>query len=111
MLIYDKIRVTGFFPPCNTLPSLLFQSDAIASSESMRITPSLRSQKGQAWSKLTTTFEWWEVEIVFRINGRGRVGADGLVSTDNLRFYVTTCLVASHSLQYHNWDDDAGCKW
>ena len=50
----------------------------------MRITPSLRSQKGQSWSKYITSFDWWEVEIIFRINGRGRVGADGLA------FWYTT---------------------
>ena len=52
--------------------------DAIASEESVRITPSLRSQKGSIWSKLATTFDWWEVEIQFRVTGRGRIGADGL---------------------------------
>jgi hypothetical protein len=53
-------------------------SDAIASQESVRITPSLRSQKGSIWSKLGATFDWWEVEVHFRVTGRGRVGADGL---------------------------------
>ncbi len=52
--------------------------DAIASQESVRITPSLRSQKGSIWSKLGTAFDWWEVEIHFRVTGRGRIGADGL---------------------------------
>lgn len=54
--------------------------DAIASEESVRITPSLRSQKGQIWTKNPTNFEWWEVDVVFRVTGRGRIGADGLVS-------------------------------
>lgn len=52
--------------------------NAIASEESVRITPSLRSQKGQIWTKNPTNFEWWEVEFVFRVTGRGRIGADGL---------------------------------
>ena len=52
--------------------------DAIASEESVRITPSLRSQKGMIWSRLQTSFDWWEVEINFRVTGRGRIGADGL---------------------------------
>ena len=30
------------------------------------------------WSKQPTSFDWWEVEIQFRVTGRGRVGADGL---------------------------------
>ena len=25
-----------------------------------------------------STFDWWEVEIQFRVTGRGRIGADGL---------------------------------
>merc|ERR1712141_943320 len=52
---------------------------AIASEESVRITPSLRSQKGMIWSRLATSnFDWWEVELQFRVTGRGRIGADGL---------------------------------
>lgn len=58
--------------------------DAIASSESVRVAPSLRSQKGAIWTKNPTNFDWWEVEIVFRVTGRGRIGADGLA------FWYTT---------------------
>jgi mannose-binding lectin 1 len=58
--------------------------DAIASSESIRIAPSLRSQKGAVWTKAKTTFDWWEVDVAFRISGRGRIGADGLA------FWYTT---------------------
>lgn len=58
--------------------------DAIASSESVRVAPSLRSQKGAVWTKQKTNFEWWEVDIAFRISGRGRIGADGLA------FWFTT---------------------
>lgn len=58
----------------------LFYVDAIASEENLRITPSLKSQKGRMWSKMQTGFDWWEVELVFRVTGRGRIGADGLVS-------------------------------
>jgi len=35
---------------------------------------------GAIWTKEQTKFDWWTVEIIFRINGRGRIGADGLVS-------------------------------
>jgi len=62
----------------NEVPFWTYSGNAIASAESLRITPSLRSQKGQAWAKRATEFDWWEVELVFRITGRGRVGADGL---------------------------------
>ncbi|KAK2168905.1 hypothetical protein LSH36_13g07022 [Paralvinella palmiformis] len=70
---------------------------AIASDESIRITPSLRSKKGvtllpqllnnfmsfmqytgHVWGKNKVTFDSWDAEIVFRVNGRGRIGADGL---------------------------------
>jgi len=51
---------------------------AIASDESIRITPSLRSKKGQVWSKTKSTSENFELEVTFRVSGRGRIGADGL---------------------------------
>lgn len=50
----------------------------------MRVAPSLRSQKGAIWTKSPTNFDWWEVEIQFRVTGRGRLGADGLA------FWYTT---------------------
>lgn len=34
---------------------------------------------GQIWTSSPTNFDWWEVELVFRVTGRGRIGADGLV--------------------------------
>lgn len=61
-----------------------FFLDAIASGEMVRLAPSLKSQKGAIWTKTKTDFEWWEVDIVFRISGRGRIGADGLA------FWYTT---------------------
>ena len=61
-----------------TVPFWTYDGNAIASEEMVRITPSLRSKKGSVWTKTKTNFEWWEVELVFRVNGRGRIGADGL---------------------------------
>ncbi|XP_026470091.1 protein ERGIC-53-like [Ctenocephalides felis] len=61
-----------------TVPFWEYGGNAIASSENVRIAPSLRSQKGAIWTKSKTNFDWWNVEIVFRITGRGRIGADGL---------------------------------
>jgi mannose-binding lectin 1 len=93
-----------------SVPFWQYSGNAIASDESVRITPSLRSQKGQMWTKHKTDFDWyilqcdywtfhecshsnfgnvcvyeivcfncrWEVELVFRVTGRGRIGADGL---------------------------------
>jgi Legume-like lectin family len=34
---------------------------------------------GSVWSKEVNTHEDWEAEVVFRVSGRGRIGADGLV--------------------------------
>lgn len=36
---------------------------------------------GYMWTKNAVTFDWWEVEMNFRVSGSGRVGADGLVCT------------------------------
>ncbi|XP_058832587.1 protein ERGIC-53 [Topomyia yanbarensis] len=67
-----------------TVPFWEYGGNAIASSENVRIAPSLRSQKGAIWTKHKTAFDWWEVDIVFRVSGRGRIGADGLA------FWYTT---------------------
>lgn len=61
-----------------SVPFWEYGGNAIASSDNVRVAPSLKSQKGAIWSKSKTTFDWWEVEIVFRVAGRGRLGADGL---------------------------------
>uniref|UniRef100_A0A1B6D2N9 L-type lectin-like domain-containing protein n=1 Tax=Clastoptera arizonana TaxID=38151 RepID=A0A1B6D2N9_9HEMI len=61
-----------------TVPFWQYGGNAIASAQNVRVAPSLRSQKGAIWSKLKTSFNWWEVELVFRVSGRGRIGADGL---------------------------------
>ena len=42
---------------------------------------------GLIWNKIATEFDNWEVELTFKIAGRGRVGADGLVSFDNAHTY------------------------
>ncbi|XP_012343117.1 LOW QUALITY PROTEIN: protein ERGIC-53 [Apis florea] len=62
-----------------SVPFWEYGGNAIASAENVRVAPSLRSQKGAIWAKHpVTSFEWWEVELIFRITGRGRIGADGL---------------------------------
>jgi len=61
-----------------SVPFWQYDGNAIASAENVRITPSLRSQKGRIWSKDMTNFDWWEVDLTFRVTGRGRIGADGL---------------------------------
>ncbi|XP_011154814.1 protein ERGIC-53 isoform X2 [Harpegnathos saltator] len=61
-----------------SVPFWEYGGNAIASAENVRVAPSLRSQKGAIWAKQPTNFDWWEVNIVFRVTGRGRIGADGL---------------------------------
>lgn len=60
------------------VPFWEYGGNAIASDDMVRITPSLRSKKGFAWTKYKSNFEWWEVEIWLRVTGRGRLGADGI---------------------------------
>jgi len=50
---------------------------AIPSEDQIRITPSLKDQKGGLWAKTVTEKEFWEVEVFLKISGRGRVGGDG----------------------------------
>lgn len=66
------------------MPFWDYGGNAIASADNVRIAPSLKSQKGAIWTKSQTKFEWWTVEINFRVSGRGRIGADGLA------FWYTT---------------------
>lgn len=61
------------------LEHLVFFIDAIPSADQIRITTSLKSQKGSVWTKNKSIFDNWEVEVTFRVTGRGRIGADGLV--------------------------------
>lgn len=58
--------------------------DAIPSADQVRITPSLRSQKGSVWTKNKVNFNSWEAEVTFRVSGRGRMGADGLVRSGDV---------------------------
>ncbi|XP_051955724.1 protein ERGIC-53-like [Xyrauchen texanus] len=60
------------------IPFWVHTGNAIPSSDQIRITPSLRSQKGSVWTKSPVSFENWEAEVTFRVSGRGRMGADGL---------------------------------
>jgi len=61
-----------------TVPFWEHSGSAIASNDQIRITPSLRSQKGRIWSKHNMSSDNWEIQVTVRINGRGRVGADGM---------------------------------
>ncbi|XP_030048857.1 protein ERGIC-53 isoform X2 [Microcaecilia unicolor] len=61
-----------------TVPFWVHTGNAIPSADQIRITPSLKSQRGSVWTKSVSSFENWEVQVTFRVTGRGRIGADGL---------------------------------
>uniref|UniRef100_A0A3Q2U246 Lectin, mannose-binding, 1 n=1 Tax=Fundulus heteroclitus TaxID=8078 RepID=A0A3Q2U246_FUNHE len=61
-----------------SIPFWIHSGNAIPSADQVRITPSLRSQRGSVWTKNKVSFEHWEAELTFRVSGRGRMGADGL---------------------------------
>ncbi|XP_068280556.1 protein ERGIC-53 [Nyctibius grandis] len=61
-----------------TVPFWVHTGNAIPSADQIRITTSLKSQRGSVWTKSKSIFEYWEVEVTFRVTGRGRIGADGL---------------------------------
>ncbi|XP_034838627.1 protein ERGIC-53 [Maniola hyperantus] len=67
-----------------SVPFWEYGGNAIASGESVRLAPSLRSQKGAIWTRNPINFDWWEVDVMFKVTGRGRIGADGLA------FWYTT---------------------
>jgi len=46
---------------------------------------------GHVWGKNKVTFDSWDAEIVFRVNGRGRIGADGLVSYFLVIYPISLC--------------------
>ncbi|XP_070599600.1 protein ERGIC-53 [Erythrolamprus reginae] len=64
--------------PDGSVPFWVHTGNAIPSADQIRITPSLKSQRGAVWTKSKSIFEYWEIEVTFRVTGRGRVGADGL---------------------------------
>ncbi|XP_014681535.1 PREDICTED: protein ERGIC-53-like [Priapulus caudatus] len=61
-----------------TVPFWGHGGHAIASEDQVRITPSIRSQKGYMWTNTPFQADHWEIEVTIRINGRGRIGADGM---------------------------------
>lgn len=101
--------------------------DAIPSADQVRITPSLRSQRGSVWTKNKVNFDHWEAEVTFRVSGRGRMGADGLVRRHQLqqwskfnlhllykRFQVSTslrgitCLILEFASSFPSWITEMG---
>nr|XP_014342765.1 PREDICTED: protein ERGIC-53-like isoform X2 [Latimeria chalumnae] len=62
----------------SNIPFWTHHGDALPSMDQVRIVTSLRSQQGSVWTKYSTSFVNWEVEVAFQITGTGRIGADGL---------------------------------
>ncbi|KRZ89596.1 Protein ERGIC-53, partial [Trichinella sp. T8] len=66
--------------PDGRVPFWEIQKDAIASSEMLRLVPSVRGMSGAAWNtKPMVESSYWSVEITFRIHGQGRFGGDGML--------------------------------
>ncbi|UJR23784.1 hypothetical protein I4U23_026761 [Adineta vaga] len=61
-----------------SVPFWTHGGSAIASDDQVRVTPSIRSQKGWIWSKNTMAADNWLLDVKLRVSGRGRVGADGM---------------------------------
>lgn len=61
-----------------TIPFWEHSGSAIPSNDQVRITPSIKSQKGRIWCKNPVTADDWEIDVAVRVNGRGRIGADGM---------------------------------
>ena len=46
---------------------------------------------GGVWTKNLASFEHFSIEVVFKVTGRGRVGADGLVRTFLDQYEWSSC--------------------
>ncbi len=62
-----------------SIPFWVVTGDGIASSEQLRLAPSMRSRRGIAWNKRAMVeSDNFEAEVALKVNGQGRVGADGM---------------------------------
>ncbi|KAI6660414.1 BMA-ILE-1 [Oopsacas minuta] len=55
-----------------------YGGDAIATQDSLRIVPSIRSRQGFVWNEQKLTIKDWEIDMALRVSGRLRQGADGM---------------------------------
>uniref|UniRef100_A0A8C6T9E9 Lectin, mannose-binding, 1 n=1 Tax=Neogobius melanostomus TaxID=47308 RepID=A0A8C6T9E9_9GOBI len=83
-----------------SIPFWIHTGNTIPSSDQVRITPSLRSQRGSVWTKNRVNFQYWEAEVTFRVSGRGRMGADGLA------FWFTTEQGLDVGIFFDSFDND-----
>lgn len=61
-----------------TVPFWMLHGDTVAGDDKIRVVPSIRDKKGLAWCKTPFEPKEWEIEVHVRIEGKGRLGADGL---------------------------------
>nr|BAB20045.1 putative mannose-specific lectin [Polyandrocarpa misakiensis] len=61
-----------------TVPFWTLLGDTVAGDDQIRLVPSIRDKKGLAQSHYPFPHQNWEVEVHIRVEGRGKVGADGL---------------------------------
>ena len=62
----------------NQIPFWSYGESALPSEDQIRLVPSIRSKKGFVWSQFAFGSKDFEIEVMFKITGRGRVGADGM---------------------------------
>ncbi|XP_063711139.1 protein ERGIC-53-like [Symsagittifera roscoffensis] len=62
----------------NQVPFWSHGESALPSEDQIRLVPSIRSKKGFVWSQFAYASKDFEVEVTFKITGRGRIGADGM---------------------------------
>eukprot|EP00116_Pleurobrachia_bachei_P004807 sb/3465069/ len=55
-----------------------YGGSAMASTDSVRITPSIRSKQGWIWNKIQYVGSNWQVDFNIKVTGRGKIGADGM---------------------------------
>ena len=78
---YRVIPFGDFFFYLRDLVICFLYLDAVPGEDQIRVVPSLRGKSGGVWSKYAFPHSDWEVVVTFRVQGKGRVGADGLVTT------------------------------
>ena len=62
----------------NKVPFWTYGESALPSDDQIRLVPSIRSRKGYVWSQFAFGSENFEIDVAFKITGRGRIGADGM---------------------------------
>jgi len=61
---------------------------------------------GAVWAKEMNTHEHWEIEVVFRVSGRGRIGADGLVNHMFIVYFINIDFLLTLSFSFYQVKSD-----